>query len=434
MLAAFATPASAKQFAFVVGIDAYDNLPAHQQLKRAVSDARAVAQTFRDLNYDDVLTGENLTRSEFNALWQKLLNTSGPEDTVSIDFSGHGVEIDGQNFLIPRDFPPAVYGREQRVKRESLSVQEMLLDLRGVRPKAKLALLILDACRDHPLIPPGQKSTSEKGGLTGMDAPSGTFIMYAAGAGQTALDRLPKNDPDPNSVYTRKLIPLLKTKGLAIHELARDVRQQVHQLAATVPHPQTPAHYDELINRFCVAGCDGGAAPVAAAEPPAPASATLAAASDTADKSAAADAPAPQVAPDPAPPAPVETAMIAPPAATANPKTLTRSIQEGLKRAGCFAVEPTGTWGPKTTEAATRYNATLEAYANEDGAFPVTESVKSAMASGSISTSAPSEADASKLQSVMGRVCPLDCPPGDDEVEGKCVNQACVAGNPNACD
>ena len=65
-----------------------------------------------------------------------------------------------------------------------------------------------------------------------MDAPNGTFIMYSAGAGETALDRLPKDDPDKvNSIYTRKLLPLLKTPGLPLHELARQLRREVHDLA-----------------------------------------------------------------------------------------------------------------------------------------------------------------------------------------------------------
>jgi hypothetical protein len=66
-----------------------------------------------------------------------------------------------------------------------------------------------------------------------MDAPGGTFIMYSAGAGESALDRLPGTDPDNvNSVYTRRLIPLVKKPGLPLHELARQLRQEVHDLAA----------------------------------------------------------------------------------------------------------------------------------------------------------------------------------------------------------
>jgi hypothetical protein len=91
-----------------------------------------------------------------------------------------------------------------------------------------------------------------------MDAPAGTFIMYSAGVGETALDRLPGNDPDKvNSIYTRKLVPLMKTPGIPLHELARQLRLEVNGLAASVPHVQQPAYYDGLIGKFCLAGCQG---------------------------------------------------------------------------------------------------------------------------------------------------------------------------------
>lgn len=391
-----------KRWAFVVGNDVYKNLAAHHQLTKAVGDSRAIAQTFHDLHYDDVLTGENLGRSDFYALWQKLLDKAGPEDTVAIYFSGHGIEIDGRNYLIPSDFPPAVYGREERAKRESISVSDLMLDLKGKQPKAKLVLMILDACRDHPLIPPGQKGLDEVGGLATMEPPSGTFIMYAAGAGQTALDHLPGNDPDPNSVYTRKLVPLLKTKGLTIVELAQRVRREVHLLAATASHEQVPTYYDGVLNPFCVAGCEedkvaeapAGQGPAESPGPPANVLAvSTAAAGGGSTRSAPPDATSTQTVteappavssqpqrenPPATPSAPAQMAMLAgsegvPP----DPKVLTRSIQAHLKRLGCFTVEPTGTWGPKTMAAARLYNDT----ANADQAITETGPTKEAEAS-----------------------------------------------------
>jgi hypothetical protein len=102
-----------------------------------------------------------------------------------------------------------------------------------------------------------------------MDAPTGTFIMYSAGAGETALDRLPKDDPDKvNSIYTRKLLPLMKKPGLALHELARQLRREVHDLAVAAPHVQQPAYYDGLIGEFCLAGCESASAPKSASSSP----------------------------------------------------------------------------------------------------------------------------------------------------------------------
>jgi hypothetical protein len=250
---AIAPALAERKIAFVVGINKYDNLDPQQQLERAVNDAKGVSTALASLNFE-VMTLENAGRGTFNAKWQQFLEKISPGDTATFYFSGHGVEIEGSNFLIPRDVPYISYGREEQLKRESLSASELLLDLRKRKPK--ITLLILDACREHPFIPPEQKSLSWGRGLARMDAPAGTFIMYSAGAGETALDRLPGNDPDKeHSVYTRKLLAMMRTPGLPLHELARQLRSEVHDLAATVPHVQQPAYYDGLIGEFCLAGC-----------------------------------------------------------------------------------------------------------------------------------------------------------------------------------
>ena len=246
-----------KRVALVIGNDKYANLPARAQLERAVNDARAIRQALKDVGFE-VAVIQNASRSAFNAKWQQFLLSVAEGDVVAFYFSGHGVEIEGLNFLIPSDIPQIEYGRQEQIKRKSISVSELLLDLQKRKPG--LSLLILDACREHPLIPDAFKSAGgAPGGLAKMDAPNGTFIMYSAGAGQTALDRLPlpMADPDPvNSVFTRKLLPLMRLKGLELTELAREVRKQVHALAATVPHAQTPAYYDGVLGKFCLAGCD----------------------------------------------------------------------------------------------------------------------------------------------------------------------------------
>lgn len=270
-------PAAAeKRLALVIGINAYDNMAESRQLKRAVNDARSVSAALTALGYD-VITDENIGRARFNEQWQKLLDKIAPGDTVVFYFSGHGVEIEGGNFLLARDLPGIYYGRQEQLKREALSVQEFLLDLRQKKPR--VSILILDACRDHPLIPPELKTaTGSKGGLASMkDPPEGTFVMFAAGAGETALDRLPAGDADNvNSVYTRKLLPLLKQRGLELPDLARQLRSQVRTLAASVPHTQRPAYYDNLDGKFCFAGCEVEPQQVAAPSPstPAPSPAT----------------------------------------------------------------------------------------------------------------------------------------------------------------
>src|ERR1700682_2457762 len=134
MLMLVASAAHAKRVAFVVGIDKYDKLGPQQQLQRAVNDARSVGAAFASLGFE-VVRAENVGRGAFNAEWQQFLDKLQPDDTAAIYFSGHGVEIEGLNFLLPRDVPNISYGRQEQLKRESLSVSELLLDLRKRKPK-----------------------------------------------------------------------------------------------------------------------------------------------------------------------------------------------------------------------------------------------------------------------------------------------------------
>lgn len=262
-----ALPALAAKRAFLVGIDRYDNLGRDAQLQRAINDARAVSNAFQALGYR-VSLHEDLTRSSFNAAWQTFLDTVQSGDEVALFFSGHGIEIDGQNFLLPRNIPNVRYGRETQVKRESIALQELLADLKRRRPR--VSLIILDACRNHPLAASETRSAGASGGLANVYPPEGTFIMYSAGAGETALDRLPYNDPNPvNSVYTRNLVPLLTKPGLSLTEMAVRVRRSVYALTQPVPHLQRPAYYDGVIGRYCVAGCQANGAAVASNMTPA---------------------------------------------------------------------------------------------------------------------------------------------------------------------
>lgn len=254
---------AAKRVAFVVGIDSYDNLPAEQQLKKAVNDAHAVGETLAGLGYQ-VQSAENTGRLDFLRQWQLFLNRLEPGDETAIFFAGHGVEIDGQNFLLPRDVPRIETGEEEVLKASGLALSALLDQVRDRRPQ--VSLYVVDACRDNPFVDAKGRGIGGTRGLARVEPPSGTFIMFSAGAKESALDRLSDTDPNPNSVYTRTLLPRLKAQG-KITDIARDVRREVRELAASVAHVQTPAYYDEVVGDFCPAGCESTVAAADAANP-----------------------------------------------------------------------------------------------------------------------------------------------------------------------
>ena len=252
MLAPLAATAE-RRVALVVGIDKYDDLGPQAQLTKARSDAASVSAVLRDLGFD-VIAKDDVTRSAFNRSWQDFLNKLTPGDTAAFYFAGHGVEFGGRSYLLPRDVPNIKPGRDELLRREALSLQEFLTDLR--EKGTRLNLVILDACRDNPFEQVAARSVGARRGLGVSEPPKGTFIMYSAGAGESALDRLDDRDGNPNSVYTRHLLPLLRIPGLPLTEVAEQVRVAVYKTAATVQHQQTPAYYSHVLGRVCLAGGD----------------------------------------------------------------------------------------------------------------------------------------------------------------------------------
>jgi len=263
--AAYGPPSAAAQerVALVIGMDRYPQLPADKQLRKAGNDARAIAQGLSDVGFK-VRLGENVGRREFNRLWARFINRLSPGDVAAFFFSGHGVELSGENFLIPSDIPRLSGNDETLLRGEAISMQRLLADLRDKRPR--MSLLIIDACRDNPFSDGLGRSLGGTRGLARVTPPSGTFMMYSAGAGQKALDRLSNSDSDPNSVYTRSLLPLIKQQGLSIQDVAIRVRRKVHKLAKRIGHRQRPAYYDEVLGTFYLAGETDGRRDVPADE------------------------------------------------------------------------------------------------------------------------------------------------------------------------
>ena len=264
LLAILALPAATQtRHALIIGIDDYTHVA---PLMKARNDAMAIAATLDGAGFqtDLVLDADQL---EMATSLARLANRIAPGDEVVFFFAGHGVEIDGRNYLLPADVPMANPGQEIVLLSRALEVTTILDTLRG--QGARISLLILDACRDNPFPQQGTRSLGGRRGLARVAAPEGTFIMFSAGDGQAALDRLSDDDPDPNSVFTRVLLPRLTQPGIPIHQLARDVRTATRQLARTVDHEQFPAVYDQFDGDFALV--PAGTVPAALPDPVPPA-------------------------------------------------------------------------------------------------------------------------------------------------------------------
>lgn len=240
-----AAPAFAeKRIALVVGNNDYQEVP---KLQKAVGDAKAIGEKLAKLGFK-VTVALDLDRRKLNLALARLYSDIEPGDTVAVHFSGHGVELQGQNYLLPIDAPAPENGGEELLKSETLSLQQLVETL--VDKKAGARILIIDACRDNPFAAAGKRSIGGTRGLGKVDVTRGTFIMYSAGNGQAALDRLNQADTSPTSVYTRVLLQRLDQPGITLRDLAATVREDVFNMAKTVGHEQYPAYYDEMPSNF----------------------------------------------------------------------------------------------------------------------------------------------------------------------------------------
>ena len=237
---------AAKRVALIIGNDSYAEVG---PLLKAVADAEAVAEKLQSAGYETILR-TNADRRSTNLAISRFTALLGPGDVAFIFYAGHGVQIDGENYLLPTDIAAPSGVSEGYVTSESIALSNLLERVR--RTGARTTVAIVDACRDNPFEARNGRSIGGSRGLARIAAPEGTFVMFSAGAGQQALDRLSDSDPDNNSVFTRALLPKLDKEGLELRDMIFQLREEVRELALSQNHQQFPAYYDELLGDFFI--------------------------------------------------------------------------------------------------------------------------------------------------------------------------------------
>jgi len=252
-----ASPVQAARLAMVIGIDHYDLVP---PLQKAIGDATAMSSKLNELGFA-VTTVIDPDRRQFNQAIETFRESLHAGDVAFVHFSGHGIEVDGRNLLLPRDIPLPISGDESYLATEAIDLSS-LMD-RIAESGAAVRIFVIDACRTNPFAQSDIRGLEGPGGL-GPAAPSrGSFVLYSAGTSQVALDRLGPDDQNPTSVYTRVLLDKLDLKGASISEVARDVRTEVAALASTIGYDQSPAYYDGLTEDYVLTPSAAANAPEA---------------------------------------------------------------------------------------------------------------------------------------------------------------------------
>ena len=167
-----------KRVALVIGISKYQNVP---QLPNPDGDAAAIADVFKKANFDKVDLRTDLSGVDMRRAVREFAGAAADADLAVVYYAGHGIEVDGTNYLIPAD---AKLLSDFDVEDETVSLDRIL---QALNPAKRLRLVILDACRDNPFSKTMKRSIGTRSvgrGLAKIEpASTDTLIAFAARAG-----------------------------------------------------------------------------------------------------------------------------------------------------------------------------------------------------------------------------------------------------------
>jgi uncharacterized caspase-like protein len=196
--------------ALVIGNGNYPN----GYLKNPVNDANDLSEELGRLGFY-VIKKTNVTHQEMDGALLEFREKIKLGAVALFYFAGHGMQVNGINYLIPIGDPPHA---EYQIKHKSVSANMVQEAMEST--KSKLNIIILDACRDNPF---EKFRSSSRKGLAMMNTVKGMLIMYATDAGSVASD----NQQGRNGLFTEKLLETLKILGLSIEKVFKEIGKKV---------------------------------------------------------------------------------------------------------------------------------------------------------------------------------------------------------------
>src|SRR5580698_1630293 len=231
----FADPARAeKRVALVIGISNYQQVP---RLANPVRDAEAIAGLFKKAGFDVVDEKRDLGIADMRRVVREFSEKSRDADIAVVYYAGHGIEVDGTNYLVPSD---AKLVSDFDVEDETVSLDRLL---RALDPVKRLRLVILDACRENPFSNSMKKNVASRSigrGLARIEpGMSNTLVAFATKAGAVADD-----GSGENSQYATALVKYIAEPGVDLRVAFGRVRDEV--LKRTL-NRQEPFVYGSLV-------------------------------------------------------------------------------------------------------------------------------------------------------------------------------------------
>jgi len=422
-----------KRVALVIGNSNYENVA---RLANPANDAALMAQTFKSAGFDKVDLRRDLKIVDMRRALREFVDSAHEADVAVVYFAGHGIEVDGTNYLVPVD---AALERDVDIYDEALSLERILV---AVEPARQLRLVILDACRDNPFSRAMKRTIASRAvgrGLAKVEPTNrNTLIAFASKAGSTAADGEGKNSP-----FSAALAKHVTKPGLDLRKAFGYVRDDVLK---STGNRQEPYVYGSLGGDDLPLVPAAQTVPAASSVPAAPAApqvdsdAAIRRAYELALQAGARDAweaflnaypdgfyanlakvqlrkiqersaagNANNIEPEkPAATAESKVAAVQPSVSVApSGSQLTVSLQRELRRVGCLTASANGEWNAASERSLSAFNK------NAGTKFDLKAAGADALEA---------------VRSRKGRVCPLSCEPGYRAEGDRCTKME--ASNP----
>jgi hypothetical protein len=221
-----------RRIALVIGNSAYENVTA---LPNPANDAREIGKFLNSAGFE-VIQATDLDHDEMIQVLQDFsakISERGPNTAAFVYYAGHGLQIAGDNYLVPVD---ARIGSEADVPTEAVRLVDVMATLQAV--PSRIRMVVIDACRNNPF-----SSLKDTGrGLAIVDAPNGSIVAYSTAPGTEAFDGEGKNSP-----YTSAFLRLGREPNLPIEQFFKKVRVVVNDVTEG---KQTPWESSSLTSDF----------------------------------------------------------------------------------------------------------------------------------------------------------------------------------------
>ena len=229
-----------QRIALVIGNSAYKHAP---PLANPANDAKSISKNLRDIGFE-VFDGLDLDRAGMKTQIGKFIRAAATANVAVLFYAGHGMQIDGRNYLVPTDLDFA------DAKSVATEMPDLDFVLAGLDDKLRTNIIILDACRDNPMVQTAQASgTGRSVARSGLAAPAGlgtggtvgagTLLAFATAPGQVALD-----GDGTNSPFSTALARHIATPGIEVQQMLTRVRADV---VASTKSKQVPWSNSSLL-------------------------------------------------------------------------------------------------------------------------------------------------------------------------------------------